>query len=53
MTGNLDFYPCKYDRAFKEVFLNPNNKDLLKALLETISHLEMLHMYLIYINLNI
>ena len=30
------FYTCKNDRAFKEVFLNPNNSDLLKALLEFI-----------------
>ena len=31
-----EFYTCKNDRAFKEVFLNPNNIDLLKALLEFI-----------------
>ena len=31
-----EFYTCKNDRAFKEVFLNPNNSDLLKALLEFI-----------------
>ena len=30
------FYTCRYDRAFKEVFLNEKNKDLLKALLESI-----------------
>ena len=30
------FYTCKNDRTFKEVFLNPNNSDLLKALLEFI-----------------
>ena len=30
------FYTCKNDRTFKEVFLNPNNSDLLKALLEVI-----------------
>ena len=30
------FYTCKYDRPFKEVFLNPKNKDLLKALLELV-----------------
>ena len=30
------FYTCRNDRAFKEVFLNPNNIDLLKALLEFI-----------------
>ena len=33
---NKKFYTCKNDRAFKEVFLNPNNNDLLKALLEFI-----------------
>ena len=27
------FYTCRNDRAFKEVFLNPNSSDLLKALL--------------------
>jgi predicted transposase/invertase (TIGR01784 family) len=30
------FYTCKNDRAFKEVFLNERNGDLLKALLEKI-----------------
>ena len=30
------FYTCRNDRAFKEVFLNSNNSDLLKALLEFI-----------------
>ena len=30
------FYTCRNDRAFKEVFLNTNNSDLLKALLEFI-----------------
>ena len=30
------FYTCKNDRSFKEVFLNPNNSDLLKVLLEFI-----------------
>jgi len=30
------FYSCRYDRAFKEVFLNSKNEDLLKALLEDI-----------------
>ena len=34
---NLEkFYTCKSDRAFKEVFLKPDNSDLLKALLEFI-----------------
>ena len=27
-----EFYTCKNDRAFKEVFLNPNNSDLLMSL---------------------
>ena len=31
-----EFYTCRNDRAFKEVFLNPDNSDLLKALLEFI-----------------
>ena len=31
-----EFYTCRNDRAFKEVFLNQNNSDLLKALLEFI-----------------
>ena len=30
------FYSCRYDRTFKEVFLNPKNEDLLKVLLEDI-----------------
>ena len=30
------FYTCKNDRAFKKVFFNPNNSDLLKVLLEFI-----------------
>jgi len=30
------FYTCRNDRTFKEVFLKPNNSDLLKALLEFI-----------------
>ena len=30
------FYTYRFDRPFKEVFLNPKNKDLLKALLELV-----------------
>ena len=30
------FYSCRYDKTFKEVFLNPKNEDLLKSLLEDI-----------------
>ena len=37
---NNKFYTCKFDRAFKEVFMNENNKDILKALLESILKLE-------------
>ena len=37
---NKKFYTCKNDRAFKEVFLNSNNSDLLKALLEFILKIE-------------
>ena len=33
---NQKFYTCKYDRPFKEIFLNEKNKHLLKGLLETI-----------------
>ncbi len=34
------FYTCKYDRAFKEVFMNEKNKDLLTYLLEGILKLK-------------
>lgn len=39
------FYTCKYDRPFKEVFLDEENEDLLRELLEkilkeTITHIE-------------
>ena len=30
------YYTCKFDRPFKEIMLNVNNKDLLKILLEVI-----------------
>ena len=30
------FYTCKYDRAFKEVFMKEENKDILEKVLETI-----------------
>ena len=30
------FYSCRYDRTFKEVFLNSKNEDLLESLLEDI-----------------
>ncbi|MBO5138739.1 MAG: PD-(D/E)XK nuclease family transposase, partial [Bacilli bacterium] len=30
------FYTCRYDRAFKEVFMEDSNKDLLKSLLESV-----------------
>ena len=34
------FYTCKNDRAFKEVFMKEDNKDILKALLESILKVE-------------
>ena len=37
---NKKFYTCKNDRTFKEVFLEEENSDLLKALLETILKIE-------------
>ena len=37
---NNHFYTCKNDRTFKEVFLEEENSDLLKALLETILKIE-------------
>ena len=37
---NNKFYTCKYDRVFKEIMLNENNKDLLKWLLESILKVE-------------
>ena len=36
MNNEKKFYTCKYDRPFKEIFLNEQNKHLLKGLLETI-----------------
>ena len=30
------FYSCRYDAAFKEVFLNDKNRDLLKAIIESV-----------------
>ena len=34
------FYTCKYDRAFKEVFMNEKNKDILIELLQSILKLK-------------
>lgn len=34
------FYTCKYDRAFKEVFMKEGNKDILMKLLESILKVE-------------
>ena len=34
------FYTCRYDRAFKEVFMNEKNKDILKELLKSILKVE-------------
>lgn len=46
------FYSCKYDRAFKEVFLKERNKDLLKVLLESILKLNIKEIKLIPNELN-
>ena len=46
------FYSCKYDRAFKEVFLKERNKDLLKVLLESILKLKIKGIKLIPNELN-
>ena len=48
-----EFYTCKNDRAFKEVFLNPNNSDLLKALLEFILKIKIDKTELLSGNVNI
>ena len=34
------FYTCKYDRAFKEVFMKKENKDILGKVLESILNVE-------------
>ena len=34
------FYTCKYDRAFKEIFMKEENKDILSKVLETILKIE-------------
>lgn len=34
------FYTCRYDRAFKEVFMKEENKDILSKLLESILKVE-------------
>ena len=33
-------YTCRYDRTFKEIFMNENNKDILSKLLESILDVE-------------
>ncbi len=37
---NNKFYTCKYDRAFKEVFMKEENKDILTKVLESILKVE-------------
>ena len=34
------FYTCRYDKPFKEIMLKESNKDILKALLENILHVD-------------
>ena len=36
------YYTCKYDRPFKEIFLNKNNENLLIKLLEKILNVKIL-----------
>ncbi len=40
MIDDNRFYTCRNDRAFKEVFMNEKNKDILKVLLESILKVE-------------
>ena len=40
MIEEVKFYTCKYDRAFKEVFLKEDNQDILKELLRVILNVE-------------
>lgn len=36
LEENMKFYTCKFDRPFKEVFLDEKNEDLLRNLLENV-----------------
>ena len=40
MINLKKFYTCKYDRAFKEIFMREENKDILTKLLESILKVE-------------
>lgn len=40
MIEEKKFYTCKYDRAFKEVFMKEENQDILKKVLESILKVE-------------
>lgn len=40
MTEGNKFYTAKNDRAFKDIFMNEKNKDILKCLLENILNIE-------------
>ena len=37
---NYKYYTCRYDRAFKEVFIRNNDTSLLKVLLESILNIK-------------
>ena len=51
MIEEKEFYTCKNDRAFKEVFMRKENKDLLIKLLE--STLDIKIKELKYLNIDI
>ena len=58
MIEEKEFYTCKNDRAFKEVFMRKENKDLLIKLLEStldikIKELKYLNVEKIVDNVNI
>lgn len=40
MQNNQEFYTCRNEKVFKEIFGNEKNKDLLECLLESMSDLE-------------
>jgi predicted transposase/invertase (TIGR01784 family) len=49
---NQKFYTCMYDRAFKEVMLNENNKEILKSVLTSALKVEIYEIELLNQELN-
>ena len=49
---NEKFYTAKYDRAFKEIFLNEKNEKLLLAVLKESLHMEVMKVIQRNIELN-